>query len=621
MKKKIFTLMTLALMSIGSAWAQGTYAVMKDDPGVASGTVNTDVTNMKFTWGVTGGKEFKGGNKANNALKEVLGSTAYCEGNGDNGTLTSGTVYFFEPAENGTLTIGFVLNGGKNLFIQSVDGETGTNVAVTSLTDASGAEVKNANGGTFASGDKLTDKLTGGLVTFEVVAGNKYAVYATGTKLGYYGFKYTLPPTETYTVTFDSGSNGTCLIPSLTEESVGTGVTLPAVTANSGYVWTGWFTAASGGSKAGVAGDTYNPTSNITLYAQYAPAIDRSGYNSYYVAEGDEIVSGTQVLCDDITMEYSTADYSAATADGFLSSLNANYVASVTTSTNGWGVTFTPAKSGKLSVGVVINGDKTFSITNVSSFDYYGLQTDPTLGYSVSSGTIASNEWKPAKGYKQYTIITIDVEAGTSYKFSVAGSKLAFYGFEFPQADITNVTITPKNLYTTFCSPFALNFSSVAGLEAYVVSGITASSVELTQVYEVPAGTGLILKQTSDAISYDVPVVASASDPGTNYLKAALVTKTVAADEAYGLKDGKFVKLAASVAPNGIPAGKAYLLASDVSAGAAELTLDFGGATAITNTNRTNDTNNGEIYNLAGQRVAQPTKGLYIVNGKKVIVK
>ena len=30
---------------------------------------------------------------------------------------------------------------------------------------------------------------------------------------------------------------------------------------------------------------------------------------------------------------------------------------------------------------------------------------------------------------------------------------------------------------------------------------------------------------------------------------------------------------------------------------------------------------NGEFFNLAGQRVAQPAKGLYIVNGKKVIMK
>ena len=30
---------------------------------------------------------------------------------------------------------------------------------------------------------------------------------------------------------------------------------------------------------------------------------------------------------------------------------------------------------------------------------------------------------------------------------------------------------------------------------------------------------------------------------------------------------------------------------------------------------------NGSAYTLGGQRVAQPTKGLYIVNGKKVVVK
>ena len=28
-----------------------------------------------------------------------------------------------------------------------------------------------------------------------------------------------------------------------------------------------------------------------------------------------------------------------------------------------------------------------------------------------------------------------------------------------------------------------------------------------------------------------------------------------------------------------------------------------------------------EVYDLSGRRVVQPTKGLYIVNGKKVIIK
>ena len=44
-------------------------------------------------------------------------------------------------------------------------------------------------------------------------------------------------------------------------------------------------------------------------------------------------------------------------------------------------------------------------------------------------------------------------------------------------------------------------------------------------------------------------------------------------------------------------------------------------ATAISTVKAEKTVAAGEYFNLAGQRVAQPTKGLYIVNGKKVIVK
>ena len=44
--------------------------------------------------------------------------------------------------------------------------------------------------------------------------------------------------------------------------------------------------------------------------------------------------------------------------------------------------------------------------------------------------------------------------------------------------------------------------------------------------------------------------------------------------------------------------------------------------TGISDTTRLNNKEEiTNIYNLSGQRVAQPTKGLYIVNGKKVIIK
>ena len=49
--------------------------------------------------------------------------------------------------------------------------------------------------------------------------------------------------------------------------------------------------------------------------------------------------------------------------------------------------------------------------------------------------------------------------------------------------------------------------------------------------------------------------------------------------------------------------------------------FDEGGATAIEAPAATINVENGEIYDLQGRRVAQPTKGLYIKNGKKMVIK
>jgi len=177
--KKFFTLIAAVMLTAG-AMAQGTYGVQNGDVGVASGTQETSVQNITMTWGVAGGDDFKGGNKKNEALKELFGATAYCEGNGVNGAFDSGTVYYFEPKSNGTLQVGFVLNSGKAFFVQDGDGNNVDFIA----TDAKGTAIELTNGG------KLGEKLTGGVAKFNVVGGKKYAVYCTGSKLGFYGFKY-----------------------------------------------------------------------------------------------------------------------------------------------------------------------------------------------------------------------------------------------------------------------------------------------------------------------------------------------------------------------------------------------------------------------------------------------
>jgi hypothetical protein len=132
----------------------------------------------------------------------------------------------------------------------------------------------------------------------------------------------------------------------------------------------------------------------------------------------------------------------------------------------------------------------------------------------------------------------------------------------------------------------------------------------------------LVLKASSTGSPIDVPVLTGAADDvtGNKMVGSATETTAVAEDGGYILKDGVFQPATAGT----LAAGKAYLNIAVPTNNARALEMNFDdnettGLSEIKNTNLTNNTN--EVFNLAGQRVAQPTKGLYIVNGKKVIIK
>ncbi len=210
------------------------------------------------------------------------------------------------------------------------------------------------------------------------------------------------------------------------------------------------------------------------------------------------------------------------------------------------------------------------------------------------------------------------VEGGTGTNYPAGGYTMPAAATTLYAQWETSQTITiASSGYSTLATTCGLDFASAtpAGLEAYVASAVTASGVTLAAVDEAPASTGVILKGTAGA-TYTIPVKAAAAAVGTNKLKAAVSAYNCAANEVYILKGGKFCKVTAA---STVPAGKAYLLASDVPASAPELEFNFGGTTAIDAIQK--QTKNGEFYNLAGQRVANPSKGLYIVNGKKVVIK
>ena len=219
-----------------------------------------------------------------------------------------------------------------------------------------------------------------------------------------------------------------------------------------------------------------------------------------------------------------------------------------------------------------------------------------------SKGTLSSTTWTGA-----HNEVALGATAGRNFK-----TITVTYTTE-------NQSITPAKTYTTLTSAYALDFTGLAGLEAYIATSVSAGSVQLTQVNKVPANTGLVLKATTSGSAVNVPVFdgTGADDVSANKMAgSATATTAVAADAGYILKDGVFQPSSGG----DLPAGKAYL---NIAVSAPMLYIDFGGTTSISEELRmkSEEFATAPVYNLAGQRVAQPTKGLYIVNGKKVIIK
>lgn len=179
----------------------------------------------------------------------------------------------------------------------------------------------------------------------------------------------------------------------------------------------------------------------------------------------------------------------------------------------------------------------------------------------------------------------------------------------------------------TFCSNYDLDFTGITDVQAYTITGAAANGVLTTaqQTGKVPAGTGLYIEGTSA----NVPTTLSASSVGTNMLVAGTGAKVSQID---GTKTNfvlttnkgmsatpKFYKVNSE--GNTVVVGKAYLQIPTASVGAREF-FWFDDEETTTGLDKVADNKQvAEYYNLSGQRVAQPVKGLYIVNGKKVIIK
>ena len=170
--------------------------------------------------------------------------------------------------------------------------------------------------------------------------------------------------------------------------------------------------------------------------------------------------------------------------------------------------------------------------------------------------------------------------------------------------------------YATHCSQNALDFTNAEGVTAWAITGVNGENITFSQITgKVPAGTGMLLKGAANASVTMTSAAGAVAALNGNLLEGTLVSKTITAGQYYGLSGNTFVPVLAGT----VPAGKALLPVSAVTTGS-RLTFVFEDATGIA-TIENGMLTNDRYYNLSGQRVDSPKKGLYIVNGKKVVVK
>lgn len=186
-----------------------------------------------------------------------------------------------------------------------------------------------------------------------------------------------------------------------------------------------------------------------------------------------------------------------------------------------------------------------------------------------------------------------------------------------------NTTISTAAGAGTLCLPFAATIPSDVYAWTLEHTGgdvATATLVETT----IPANTPVLLNK-NDGGSATFSGANAAIDADATNVSGALTgvfqsTNVLKDNNNYVLQKGTDGLGFYEVTTDNIVVKpfRAYLTAT---AGARSIRIEYSDATGVNDVNAMTDISESAFYNLSGQRVAKATKGLYIKNGKKVIVK
>lgn len=266
--------------------------------------------------------------------------------------------------------------------------------------------------------------------------------------------------------------------------------------------------------------------------------------------------------------------------------------------------------------------------------DYNATYCDFSLPTNAKfPGLVALNS-KRSNGTTDGTFV-LNTSSGAFDKWGNSLSDRTDYSnhFVLEEADYPHNSVTLKTPatadgynYASLYLPFAAALPE--GVEAYTATREAGSGyMTLQPVTEaIPARTAVVLRSAEATDAVFVPAAVATTAVADNILQGTIGTGDATPADTYVLSGAFSAGIGFYPYTAGqLPAYKAYLTATDVpvmESGVNGLLLGGGTSTSIGGIAAEEGRNDANVvYDLSGRRVMKARKGLYIVNGKKVIVK
>ena len=353
----------------------------------------------------------------------------------------------------------------------------------------------------------------------------------------------------------------------------------------------------------------------------------------------------TGLEAGDYQFRFANDDYNLSNFEGFQLKVAAAHEAQVKTQTIP--VTGNQYVEYTASVGVKVTGanDEQLTVKFFIGDTQYGESVVKNVASSATETfEVTFAPTVAVSGDAYFTIESDDIAAFESDKVAVAIAAATVYD-EAENPTVSEGTIaslvfkyTAKNGWNTICTPFALTSDYLTrifgtGWKAYEFKSYSDGALGFQNTTTFYAGYPYIVYVETAAIHADgvklqnveiTKTTAQYDQSSGAYFRGTYApiaagewTKNAETDVIYGVTAaGKIAKAGASASMKGF---RAYF---DLPAGATARLAIYDDATGITTILDAKELNNdGKVYNLNGQRVENAHKGLYIVNGKKVVVK